>query len=80
VVFGHLLFSSRLFASFGYVHVVDRFVSVSVTTASLTVVVGGSYGDSSIHGFVIYFIFSVFFSICLLLCFCVLVFDQRLGG
>jgi hypothetical protein len=51
VVFCHLLFGSRLFTTFGSVHVVDRFVSFSVTTASLVVVVGGSYGGSSIHGY-----------------------------
>jgi hypothetical protein len=50
VVFCHLLLGSRLFASFGYVHAVDRFVFVSVIIISLAVVVGGSYGGSSIHG------------------------------
>jgi hypothetical protein len=37
-VFCHLL-GSRLFAYFGSVHAVDRFVYASVTAASLTVVV-----------------------------------------
>jgi hypothetical protein len=54
-VFCHLLLGSWLFASFGSVLAVDRFVSVSNTTVSLAVVVGGSHGGSSIHGFVLFF-------------------------
>jgi hypothetical protein len=63
-MFCDFILDSRLFASFGSVHAVDQSVSVSATTASLAVVLGGSNGGLASMGLFCFLLLLVVLFLC----------------